>query len=58
VVEEEPVVATAEAEAAAAVGPEVIKEKKVEGETATPAAAASKGAAPKAGAPKEKEQKK
>jgi large subunit ribosomal protein L25 len=57
-VEEEPVVAATEAEAAAA-GPEVIKEKKVEGETATPAAgAASKGAAPKGAAPKEKEQKK
>lgn len=57
VVEEEPVVAATEAEAAAA-GPEVIKEKKVEGETPVPAAAASKGAAPKAAAPKEKEQKK
>jgi large subunit ribosomal protein L25 len=56
-VEEEPVVAAADAEAAAA-GPEVIKEKKVEGEAAAPAAAASKGAAPKAAAPKEKEQKK
>jgi large subunit ribosomal protein L25 len=57
-VEEEPVVAATEAEAAAA-GPEVIKEKKVEGETATPAAGtASKGAAPKGAAPKEKEQKK
>jgi hypothetical protein len=46
VVEEEPVVAEAEA----AAGPEVIKEKKVEGEA---------GAAPvAAAAPKEKEQKK
>jgi large subunit ribosomal protein L25 len=51
-VEEEPVVAEAEA---AAAGPEVIKEKKEEGETvATPSAAP--GA--KAPAPKEKEQKK
>lgn len=51
VVEEEPVVATAEA---AAEGPEVIKEKKEEGEAAAPAAAA----ASKGPAPKEKEQKK
>jgi len=52
VVEEEPVAAVAEA----AVGPEVIKEKKEEGEAAAPAAT---GAA-KAGAPaaKEKEAKK
>jgi large subunit ribosomal protein L25 len=51
-VEEEPVVAAAEGEAAA--GPEVIKEKKEEGETAAPAGAT--GA--KAPAPKEREQKK
>ena len=51
-VEEEPVAAVAEA----AAGPEVIKEKKEEGETATPAPpAAAKGSAP---APKEKEAKK
>jgi large subunit ribosomal protein L25 len=50
VVEEEP--AVAEAEAAAAAGPEVITEKKEEGETAAPASAA------KEKAPKEKEQKK
>jgi large subunit ribosomal protein L25 len=49
VVEEEPVVAAAEA---AAVGPEVITEKKEEGEAAAPAPAA------KEKAPKEKEQKK
>jgi large subunit ribosomal protein L25 len=49
-VEEEPV--AAEAEAAAAAGPEVITEKKQEGETAAPAAGA------KEKAPKEKEQKK
>ena len=49
IVEEEPVVPEAEA---AAAGPEVIKEKKEEGEGATPAASAP-------GAPaKEKEQKK
>jgi len=48
-VEEEPVVAEAEA---AAAGPEVITEKKEEGETAAPAPA------PKEKAPKEKEQKK
>ena len=48
-VEEEPVVAEAEA---AAAGPEVITEKKEEGETAAPAPAA------KEKAPKEKEQKK
>jgi large subunit ribosomal protein L25 len=48
-VEEEPVVAEAEA---AAAGPEVITEKKEEGETAAPASAA------KEKAPKEKEQKK
>src|SRR5437588_8797007 len=60
--EEEPV--TAEAEAAAAAGPEVITAKKEEGETAAPAAGAkgapaagAKGGAP-AAAPKEKEQKK
>src|SRR5437899_8826493 len=53
VVEEEPVVAEAEA---AAAGPEVIKEKKEEGETAAPAA---KETAPKEQAtPREKEQKK
>ena len=53
VVEEEPAVADAEA---AAAGPEVIKEKKEEGETAAPAA---KETAPKEkAAPKEKEQKK
>jgi large subunit ribosomal protein L25 len=53
VVEEEPAVADAEA---AAAGPEVIKEKKAEGETAAPAA---KETAPKEkAAPKEKEQKK
>ena len=53
VVEEEPVVAEAEA---AAAGPEVIKEKKEEGETAAPAA---KETAPKEKAtPREKEQKK
>ena len=52
-VEEEPVVAEAEA---AAAGPEVIKEKKEEGETAAPAA---KETAPKEKAtPREKEQKK
>jgi large subunit ribosomal protein L25 len=50
VVEEEP--AVAEAEAAAAAGPEVITEKKEEGETAAPVLAA------KEKAPKEKEQKK
>jgi large subunit ribosomal protein L25 len=50
VVEEEP--AVAEAEAAAAAGPEVITEKKEEGETAAPVPAA------KEKAPKEKEQKK
>src|SRR5438477_884516 len=59
VVEEEPV--AAEAEAAAAAGPEVITAKKVEGEEAAPAPGA-KGApaAGKGGAPalKEKEQKK
>src|SRR5213082_1055209 len=57
--EEEPV--TAEAEAAAAAGPEVITAKKEEGEAATPAAGAKGGpAAGKGGAPalKEKEQKK
>ncbi len=48
VVEEEPVVAEAEADAA---GPEVITEKKEEGEAAAPAAAKEK-------IPKEKEQKK
>lgn len=59
VVEEEPVVAEAEA----AAGPEVIKEKKEEGEAAAPgpaakgAPAAAKGA-PAASVPKEKEQKK
>jgi large subunit ribosomal protein L25 len=60
VVEEEPV--AAEAEAAAAAGPEVITAKKVEGEEAAPAAGAKgapagggKGGAP---TPKEKEQKK
>ena len=59
VVEEEPVVAEAEA----AAGPEVIKEKKEEGEAAAPgpaakgAQAAAKGA-PVTPAPKEKEQKK
>jgi large subunit ribosomal protein L25 len=53
VVEEEPAVADAEA---AAAGPEVIKEKKEEGETAAPAA---KETAPKEkAAPKEKDQKK
>jgi large subunit ribosomal protein L25 len=53
VVEEEPAVADAEA---AAAGPEVIKEKKEEGETAAPAA---KETAPKEkAAQKEKEQKK
>jgi large subunit ribosomal protein L25 len=61
VIEEEPV--TAEAEAAAAAGPEVITAKKEEGEAAAPAAgakAAPAGAkgAPAAAAPKEKEQKK
>jgi large subunit ribosomal protein L25 len=50
VVEEEPV--AAEAEAAAAAGPEVITEKKEEGEAAAPAPAG------KEKAPKEKEQKK
>ena len=50
VVEEEPV--AAEAEAAAAAGPEVITEKKEEGEGATPAPTA------KEKAPREKEQKK
>jgi large subunit ribosomal protein L25 len=61
VVEEEPVVAEVEG---AAAGPEVIREKKEEGETAAPApggkgatAATAKGA-PAAPAPKEKEQKK
>ena len=49
VVEEEPVVAEAEA---AAAGPEVITEKKEEGEAAAPAPAA------KEKGPKEKEQKK
>ena len=58
VVEEEPVVAEAEG---AAAGPEVIKEKKEEGEAAAPGPAgkgapAAKGAP--APAPKEKEQKK
>jgi large subunit ribosomal protein L25 len=53
VVEEEPVVAEAEA---AAAGPEVIKEKKEEGETAAPAAKET-GPKEKAAA-KEKEQKK
>ena len=53
VYEEEPAVADAEA---AAAGPEVIKEKKEEGETAAPAA---KETAPKEKAtPREKEQKK
>src|SRR6266850_6642558 len=57
VIEEEPV--TAEAEAAAAAGPEVITAKKEEGEAAAPATGA-KGAPPPAGkgappAPKEKE---
>ena len=68
VIEEEPV--AAEAEAAAAAGPEVITAKKEEGETAVPApggkgapAAGAKGAPAPAGkggapAPKEKEQKK
>ena len=56
VVEEEPVVAEAEA----AAGPEVIKEKKEEGETAGAPAPGAKEGAPKekAAAPKEKEQKK
>jgi large subunit ribosomal protein L25 len=56
VVEEEPVVAEAEA----AAGPEVIKEKKEEGEAAGAAAPGAKEGAPKekAAAPKEKEQKK
>jgi len=56
VVEEEPVVAEAEA----AAGPEVIKEKKEEGEPAGAAAPGAKEGAPKekATAPKEKEQKK
>src|SRR5438067_9790933 len=60
VVEEEPV--AAEAEAAAAAGPEVITAKKVEGEEAAPAAGAKGAPAPggKGGtpAPKEKEAKK
>lgn len=56
VIEEEPVVA--EAEAAAAAGPEVIREKKEEGETAGPAPGAKEGAAKEKAAPKEKEQKK
>src|SRR5207245_4306051 len=70
VAEEEPV--TAEAEGAAAAGPEVITAKKEEGEAAAPApggkgapAAGGKGApaaagkgTPAAAAPKEKEQKK
>ncbi|MEY2601446.1 MAG: large subunit ribosomal protein, partial [Verrucomicrobiota bacterium] len=68
VIEEEPV--AAEAEAAAAAGPEVITAKKEEGEEAAPAAGAkgaagagAKGAGAPAGkgggpAPKEKEQKK
>jgi large subunit ribosomal protein L25 len=56
VVEEEPAVAEAEA---AAAGPEVIKEKKAEGETAPPTTPASKETAAKEkAAPKEKEQKK
>ena len=61
VIEEEPVVAEAEA---AAAGPEVIKEKKEEGETGPPgpaakgAPAAKEGAAKEKAAPKEKEQKK
>ena len=56
VVEEEPVVAEAEA----AAGPEVIKEKKEEGEAAAAAGPGAKEGAPKekATAPKEKEQKK
>ncbi len=55
VVEEEPVVAEAEA----AAGPEVIKEKKEEGEAAAAAPGAKEGAPKeKAAAPKEKEQKK
>ena len=55
VVEEEPVVAEAEA----AAGPEVIKEKKEEGEAAVAAPGAKEGALKeKAAAPKEKEQKK
>jgi len=53
VVEEEPVVAEAEA---AAAGPEVIREKKEEGETAAPAA--KETASKEKAAPKEKEQKK
>ena len=71
VIEEEPV--TAEAEAAAAAGPEVITAKKEEGEAAAPAApggkgaaaagakgapAPAKGGAPAGAAPKEKEAKK
>jgi large subunit ribosomal protein L25 len=57
VVEEEPV--AAEVEAAAAAGPEVIKEKKPEGEAAgTTAQAAKETAAKEKTAPKEKEQKK
>jgi len=56
VVEEEPMVAEAEA---AAAGPEVIKEKKEEGETAGPAAPGAKEtAAREKASPKEKEQKK
>src|SRR5437764_7473896 len=57
VVEEEPV--AAEAEAAAAAGPEVITAKKVEGEEAAPAAGAkgAPAAAGKAGGPAEKEKK-
>ena len=56
VVEEEPVVAEAEA----AAGPEVIKEKKEEGEAAAAAGLGAKEEGPKekAAAPKEKEQKK
>ncbi len=56
VVEEEPVVAEAEA----AAGPEVIKEKKEEGEAAAAAGPGAKEEGPKekAAAPKEKEQKK
>jgi large subunit ribosomal protein L25 len=56
VIEEEPVVAEAEA---AAAGPEVIKEKKEEGEAAAATPTGSKeGAAKEKAAPKEKEQKK
>jgi large subunit ribosomal protein L25 len=55
VIEEEPAVAAAEAVAA---GPEVIKEKKEEGEAASATAPAGPKEAGAKGAPKEKEQKK